>query len=351
MLCGDRLRQFGRRLLAFLGDAWQLGVEGFPGRRARLAAARPGPAPGRWWRVRASIAPAHRPVLRGCGGKRRASDTHCARRWSSASRLAGSWSVWRCVLVQVVHRVLHLGQRGFQRGDAVCKRGLDVGLRLQRRQRTVDQRCGIGFFIVQRGDGGLRGVQQALRVGQAAVLGVQFFPLARQGSELVELGDLPGQAFAFLLQRVLFFGGVVQRLALVAPVAPGEGGWPGVDAGVGVEQVAHGFGPGEALPGVLAVDVDQTVGQGLELGHGGGAAVDPGAAAAFGVHGAAQQQAVFDRETVFLQPGRHARRVRRIRRRFRSARRLRAPHRSRLARPAPAAVRRSGWICPHRFRR
>ncbi|MDT4854754.1 hypothetical protein FQZ97_890730 [compost metagenome] len=54
---------------------------------------------------------------------------------------------------------------------------------------------------------------------------------------------------------------------------------------------------------MLAVDVDQAVGQGLELRHRGCAAIDPGAAAALGVHRAAQQQAVLHRKTLFFQPG------------------------------------------------
>jgi hypothetical protein len=41
----------------------------------------------------------------------------------------------------------------------------------------------------------------------------------------------------------------------------------GVDAGLAVEQGAHGGRPGEALPGMLAVDVDQVVGRLAQLGH------------------------------------------------------------------------------------
>jgi hypothetical protein len=51
-------------------------------------------------------------------------------------------------------------------------------------------------------------------------------------------------------------------------------------AGVGIEQAAHGVGPGQALPGVLAVDVEQVVAEFAQLRGGGRAAVDPAAALA-----------------------------------------------------------------------
>jgi hypothetical protein len=85
-------------------------------------------------------------------------------------------------------------------------------------------------------------------------------------------------------------------------------------AGVGIEQVAHGIGPGEALPGVLAVDVDQAFAQLAQLGGGGRAAVDPRAALALAVDAAAQQQRVAGVETGFFEPRRQRRRAGRIRR-------------------------------------
>jgi hypothetical protein len=80
-----------------------------------------------------------------------------------------------------------------------------------------------------------------------------------------------------------------------------------IEAGIAIEQVAHGRGPGQALPGVLAVDVDQLLAQLAQLRGGGGAAVDPGAALALAVDAAAKQQAVAGVEAGFLQP-RHQRR-------------------------------------------
>ena len=50
-----------------------------------------------------------------------------------------------------------------------------------------------------------------------------------------------------------------------APHGPGRLQRRLVDAGVGVEQLAHRAGAHQALPGVLAVDVEQVVGQFAQL--------------------------------------------------------------------------------------
>ena len=55
---------------------------------------------------------------------------------------------------------------------------------------------------------------------------------------------------------------------------------------------------------MLAMDVEQAVGQLAQLRHGGRAAIDPGAALALGVDHAAQQQGItFKLETGLIKPG------------------------------------------------
>jgi hypothetical protein len=121
-----------------------------------------------------------------------------------------------------------------------------------------------------------------------------------------------------------------------------------VDAGVGVQQGAHGGRAGQALPGVLAVDVQQLLASSRSCA-GGGRAVDPGAAAAgasmlrrssrapspLSKPLASSQEALAggasNSALISAAPG------------------PRAPRAS--PRPAPAAARRSGWICRRRSRR
>ena len=159
------------------------------------------------------------------------------------------------------------------------------------------------FFFVQALYRAVGGVQQGLRVGQPAVLGVEPVPFVGAGGQLVQLADLPGQALALGLQRGLRRLRLGQRRLCLAPALPQLGHGCRVQTGVGVQQLAHGFGPGQALPGVLTVNVQQLLAQLTQLGGGGGAAVDPGPALALGVHGAAQQQAAVGVKPGFVQPG------------------------------------------------
>ncbi len=82
----------------------------------------------------------------------------------------------------------------------------------------------------------------------------------------------------------------------------------GVGLRLRVEQRPHGGRPREALPGVLAVDVHQPFGGLAQLRHGGRAAVDPGAALALRVDGAAQQQGFVRVEAGLVEPGLQCRR-------------------------------------------
>jgi hypothetical protein len=93
--------------------------------------------------------------------------------------------------------------------------------------------------------------------GQARVLLAQLVPFALARRQLVELADLPLQALAFLGQAVLRAACRVQHRLRLLPGVPCRQQRRAVDAGVGVQQGAHGGRAGQALPGVLAVDVQQ----------------------------------------------------------------------------------------------
>ncbi len=144
-------------------------------------------------------------------------------------------------------------------------------------------------------------------MGQAAVVGVQCFPLAGLRRELVHLADLPAQALALALQGVLRLARLLQRVERLAPALPAACERAGVKLGVGIQQVAHRVRARQALPGVLAMDVEHALTQLAQLCRGRRAAIDPGAALALGVHGAPQQQGKgrieAQIETSLFQPG------------------------------------------------
>jgi hypothetical protein len=52
------------------------------------------------------------------------------------------------------------------------------------------------------------------------VVGIEHLPLARLRSEFVQLADLPLEAFAFALQRVLGAAGIQDGLVGCAPFLP-----------------------------------------------------------------------------------------------------------------------------------
>ena len=213
------------------------------------------------------------------------------------------------VMLQIVAHVLDLRQSGLQ---GVCEfgvAGLDVLLRLQPLQCPVDAGGGAVVVVIQGRQGLLGGIDEALRMRQPAMLKVELLPLPRLGRELVELAQLPLQALAFFLHGGLARSGFVERALGFAPGRPAVAQGPRVEPGVIVQQLAHGVGAGQALPGVLAVDVHQFIGQGLELAGRGGAAVDPGAAAALMVHLALELQwlSCWRIKAMLLQPLGHRR--------------------------------------------
>ena len=199
-----------------------------------------------------------------------------------------------------MHRVFYLRDAGVQCLNGVFEFSFQVRLGLQQLQGGVQRGQGIGVVVFQQVDGALGSINQCLPVGQAAVAGVELGPLVGAGVELVHLADLPGQALALALQAVLGGLGLGKSLLGLAPGGPQAGQGAGVYLGIRIQQAAHGLGPGQALPGVLAVNVQQLLADGAQLLRGGGAAVHPGAAFALRVHGAAQQQGVATLKSGFV---------------------------------------------------
>ena len=78
--------------------------------------------------------------------------------------------------------------------------GLMVRLLLQ--QLTGSMQCDerAVLFVIERLDGALGGVEQGLRIGEAAMLRIEFFPFVALRRELLKLTDLPRQAVALTLQ-------------------------------------------------------------------------------------------------------------------------------------------------------
>ena len=183
---------------------------------------------------------------------------------------------------------LHL--RAGQHLDDLGQRRLVAGHRLQRLERACGLAAGRRFAFMDCIDRQLHRIQDGLRMGQALVLCVEFGPFVRARRQTLDLADLPDQALALAFALGAQALGGLQPCELLAPALPGQQHRAGVDLGMVVEPLAHRRRPGQALPGVLAVNVDQMLGRLAQLRDGGGAAVDPRAALALRVDRAAQQQ-------------------------------------------------------------
>ena len=143
-------------------------------------------------------------------------------------------------------------------------------------------------------------------MGQSGVLGVELRPLVGLGRQGVQLGQQPLQALAFAPHRLLVGVRARQCSPGIAPAGPGRLQRGVVDTGLRIEQCAHGRWPGQALPGVLPVDLDEVIGQLAQLRHRGHTTVDPGPAAPLRIDHAAQHQAfVATVEARLRQPGLH----------------------------------------------
>ena len=195
------------------------------------------------------------------------------------------------ITVQAVGHVLGLRLGRTQHLGPSLKLGLKPGQRLQG-VNGFGQRaqCTTAIPAFQQFSDLLTAIDQGLRIGQSAVLVVQFLPFAGQGLELFQLANLPSQPFALLAQGALGLLGIGQGLLGCAPAVPSGFECAGVNARIGIEQAAHSLWPGQALPSVLAMNVQQLLAQLAQLCGRGRAAIDPSAAFATGVYRAAQQQ-------------------------------------------------------------
>ena len=124
------------------------------------------------------------------------------------------------VSAQGVGYVLNLRNGRGQHVSRALEFGVQVQLVLQLLQRGVQQLQCVVVGIGQLFQRGLGCVQQGLSVRQAAVASVQALPLVSAGVELVDLANLPGQAFAFALQGVLRLQRCGQRALGLAPALP-----------------------------------------------------------------------------------------------------------------------------------
>jgi len=168
---------------------------------------------------------------------------------------------------------------------------------------AIERVDGVGLGILQTVDRALRRFQQGLGIGQPAVFGVQRVPFIKARRQLVQLANLPADSFAFTLQVVLRRQGVGKGLGAGSPLVPECCQLVGVDLGIGVEQVTHRVGPGQALPGVLSMDVDQLLADFAHLRGSGRAAIDPAAAFSLQVNRAAHQQGFIAIESRRFKPG------------------------------------------------
>ena len=123
------------------------------------------------------------------------------------------------------------------------------------------------------------------------MLAVDLWPFVCGWREFVDLGHLPHQTLTLILQCGLRGARFLQGLDGASPGGPCRAQGLQVHARVGVEQAAHSVGASQALPSVLAMNVEHAVAQGAKLGGSGGAAIDPRAAFALCVDGAFEQQA------------------------------------------------------------
>ena len=199
---------------------------------------------------------------------------------------------------------LHLGR--LQQIQHFLQSGVVLDQVVEARDHAVDLRQASRVILRQDFQSVLRALHQAGGMGQAAVLGLRFFPFRDGKIQRRQLFHLPFQALQFLG----IGGGILfplqPRLLQRLPFLPGCRGFLGLtpQAGIGVEQLALGSRLEQGLMGMLAVYVDQEFAGLAQLLQGGGAAVDEGARTAAGIHHAAHQaHAGIAAEFVLVQPG------------------------------------------------
>ena len=197
---------------------------------------------------------------------------------------------------------MQLGHTGAEHVGNALKLGLQMLLILQQVVGSAQWGGRSRIVIFQQLQAGLGRVHQGLRVRQARVLGVELIPFFGARRQLVQLGYLPLQSLSLALQIVLGRERLLQSLMALAPVLPQRLELGGFNTAVGIQHGACSVRAGQALPGMLAMNVDQLIAQMAQLRGRGGRAIDPGAAAAQTVYDAAQQQILLLRKPRLLQP-------------------------------------------------
>ena len=186
--------------------------------------------------------------------------------------------------------VLQLRLCALQRFDRAFEARVEARDRLERVDGAAGERVGVRVGFGDRIERASRRIDQRLPVREPRVLGVELGPLVGAGTELHHLADLPREPLALALEPALLFSRGRERLRRRAPLGPARDERHRVDLGVAVEQGTHGGCARQALPGVLAVDVDEVVGGLAQLRDRRAAAVDPGSALSLRVDRPAQQQ-------------------------------------------------------------
>ena len=196
-----------------------------------------------------------------------------------------------------LEQAYHVRERGIVRGDGTQPLRQ---LRDARPERVVGVRQR-RHAVVGRGN-------QLRRVGQARLRGRQVAPFGLGHGERGQLAPAIVQEIALGGRRFRRMRGGIALVGGDAPFAPAVGHFARErrEAAEGVDQIALRFRRGERLVRVLAVDGDELLAQLLQLRDGGGAAVDPGAAAALRIEHPPQQHFVaIGREVVLVEPRAH----------------------------------------------
>ena len=192
--------------------------------------------------------------------------------------------------MQVARNFRDLDLRALQRIGPFAIFGGDQALRLEESLCLMEVAQCARVLVFESLQAVLGSFEQILGMREPLMFLVQAFPLSGNRVEAGNFTELPLQPLSLFLAFGMVLTGQFQVVLRTCPVVPMAGEGHGVDPAVGVEQLAGAGGLQQALPCVLAVDVDQQGAQCAQLGGGHRRAVDPSAAFSLYVNGAAQQQ-------------------------------------------------------------
>src|SRR5574344_249757 len=100
---------------------------------------------------------------------------------------------------------------------------------------------------------------------EPGVLCVELIPLISAWRELLQLGDLPLKPISLALQIVLGCQRLLQRLVALTPVLPQRLECRSVNAAIGVQHGTCSIRAGQALPGMLTMNVYELLAQVAQL--------------------------------------------------------------------------------------